>query len=654
MKKWRIVIAFLMLISIFQSVDFKAVAKEDGFIISNKWSSVTITGYNGTAKKIVIPEKINGKPVTIIGERAFYNKGIEQITLPSTIKLIKKEAFKNNKLQEVTIPESVTSIGDRAFETNKLQEIIIPYNVENIGDSVFENNQLKKVKLSNKMKNIRKGTFKNNKLKGVTIPETVEYIGSGAFENNQLEKVKLPERLKDVGWNTFKNNKLKEITIPSSVTNLGYSVFENNQLEKVKLSEGLETIGWYAFKDNKLKELMIPKSVKIIAFGAFENNQLEKVKLSEGLKGIDVYAFKDNKLKEITIPKSVTSIDSGAFENNRFEKIIFKKAIKVTRYSFLVNTDQAYTDKNYKNKWNDKVNKAMTIYVKSALTEATKRVKVDHISNNQLEFSNLEPQFSYSLYKDAKLTKKIKTFSPNKKQEVRAVKGIGVGKGTLYIIARQENRGHIAKKINYDSAYTSPLKKGSININHAKKTSIIGLTNLKAGTKYTLYTDTKKQHKIASFTAKSKTKKIKTKLLKQTKFGHVYVTTKQANRRESKAATICYPSGIFCPTYLPPSGAKFIERDQSSITYQYNKKLPYNVKIEKVEIVKTAKNKYEIIVPIMLNKDWFLVTVYSDDASKTHFLHFDVLKYPTTNQLAEVNRVANIFMDIIPYMEVQP
>ena len=52
---------------------------------------------------LIIPSKINGKSVTIIGE----------------------DAFENNALTSVTIPNSVTSIGQYAFAENALTSVTI-------------------------------------------------------------------------------------------------------------------------------------------------------------------------------------------------------------------------------------------------------------------------------------------------------------------------------------------------------------------------------------------------------------------------------------------------------------------------------------------------------------------------------------------------
>ena len=72
---------------------------------SNASGEISITGCDTLTKptKIVIPEELDGKPVTAISELAF---------------------AKEENLKEITIPDSVTEIGDAAFrECGGLQKV---------------------------------------------------------------------------------------------------------------------------------------------------------------------------------------------------------------------------------------------------------------------------------------------------------------------------------------------------------------------------------------------------------------------------------------------------------------------------------------------------------------------------------------------------
>jgi len=89
--------------------------KED-FVYSERNGKITITGYNGEAKDVVIPDRINNLPVTTIGGSSFAGMRLTNITVPDTITCIEGSAFYRNKLRHVTIPNSVTDIGWGAFD----------------------------------------------------------------------------------------------------------------------------------------------------------------------------------------------------------------------------------------------------------------------------------------------------------------------------------------------------------------------------------------------------------------------------------------------------------------------------------------------------------------------------------------------------------
>jgi hypothetical protein len=90
-------------------------------------SSVT---YNGTTYS-----------VTSIGDRAFYDCSLWDVTIPNSVTSIGDRAFyKCSSLTSVTIPNSVTSIGEDAFSyCSLLTSVTIPSSVTSIGDSAFKN-----------------------------------------------------------------------------------------------------------------------------------------------------------------------------------------------------------------------------------------------------------------------------------------------------------------------------------------------------------------------------------------------------------------------------------------------------------------------------------------------------------------------------------
>lgn len=110
-------------------------------------SEVKILMYNDpTVTELVIPSRIEGKPVTQIGEQAFswYEDGIyftnlEKVTIPEGVKSIGKKAFYNCiKLESVNLPESVKSIDFWAFrDCTSLKNVTISEGAKIIDSLAF-------------------------------------------------------------------------------------------------------------------------------------------------------------------------------------------------------------------------------------------------------------------------------------------------------------------------------------------------------------------------------------------------------------------------------------------------------------------------------------------------------------------------------------
>ncbi len=189
-KKILVVFAFLILLSILFSVKVFAVEEyldqQTRLHYKVVGNEITISGVEEGITKVDIPETIDGKAVTTIGQQAFlYRNDIVSITIPNTVKIIEDSAFSGcENLTEMKLPNGLVSLGGFAFNNCKsLKEIEIPCNL--ISSGTFDGcTKLEKVTFTNNVTTVGAGAFFQNciSLKEIYIPSSVTSVGSIAFD----------------------------------------------------------------------------------------------------------------------------------------------------------------------------------------------------------------------------------------------------------------------------------------------------------------------------------------------------------------------------------------------------------------------------------------------------------------------------------------
>ena len=259
----------------------------------------TITGYNGSAAALYIPEEIDGHEVVAIGNGAFEDRtDLRTVMIPDSVTRIEVWAFYNcNNLSNVTLSNNLNYMGEYAFgNCKKITKIEIPKSLDSSG-----------------------GPFKNcDGLKTVTFEKGTTEISSSLFEDcTGLEEIDIPDTVTVIENSAFNGcvNLLK-IMIPDSVTRIENWAFYNcNNLSTVTLSNNLNYMGEYAFGNcKKITKIEIPKSLDSSG-GPFKNcDGLKTVTFEKGTTEISSSLFEDcTGLEEIDIPDTVTVIENSAF-----------------------------------------------------------------------------------------------------------------------------------------------------------------------------------------------------------------------------------------------------------------------------------------------------------------------------------------------------
>ncbi|MDE6835181.1 MAG: leucine-rich repeat domain-containing protein, partial [Ruminococcus sp.] len=343
---------------------------EADFIYKTYDDYVEITGCNKDATKAVIPDTIDGLPVTSIGYSAFENNSnLKSIIIPDIITDISSCAFEGcSSLESITLPDTITNIASSVFEDcSSLESIIIPDSVTYIGSDAFSGcSNLKSITVPDSVTYIGSRAFYNcSSLESINIPDSVTSIGYVAFYNcSSLESINIPDSVISIEYYSFAGcSSLTSITIPDSVTYIdeyafkGCSALEDIIIENpaceiydsdATISNDIDENGEYYFNgtihgygDSDIKEyaekynynfvslgesavtykdLICERHIDYIKIIGCDENSTEIV-IPDTIDGLPVtkigsYAFSEcEKLEDVTIPDSITSIDEGAFKN---------------------------------------------------------------------------------------------------------------------------------------------------------------------------------------------------------------------------------------------------------------------------------------------------------------------------------------------------
>ena len=354
-KSSKVLAVILAVITILTAIAIPSFADAGGEWIGGNYNGfdyevydgkASITGYTGSATKLIIPSKVDGYQVVDIWHGAFSDcTSITSVTFPDTVTGIGHQSFYGcTKLKNITIPDSVTFIGIGAFDNTKY------YNTESNwenGALYIDNHLVGTNEDLSGAYTIKSGTitiadnvfYYAGDITSITIPASLKAIGGASLDVtgtafmfcNKLTEIKVSSSNKYFSSKDgvlFNKNKTELIqyprgknatsyTIPSTVKTIGDGAFNwCTKLKKVTISDGVVTIGTCAFEEcSGLTSITIPKSVKLIGISAFYNcDGLTTVTIGSGVTRIDDWAFSycDN-IASITIPNSVKTIGWGAF-----------------------------------------------------------------------------------------------------------------------------------------------------------------------------------------------------------------------------------------------------------------------------------------------------------------------------------------------------
>lgn len=330
--------------------------------------SGTITKNDTKAfKSSLIGVKLGGT-INEIGEDAFKNFKINEISLGESVKIIGESAFSGcqrlssfsfegagvgtigasafkdcDSLSSFTAGSALHTIGESAFAGSyiitldlsaaselreipkklcygcyNLERIEFPAYLDMIGESAFAKCEaIGSVSLEN-VKTIGKGAFKNCDELETLYMENVTVIEDEAFASTYLYEVEIPDGCTKLGKNVFKNCKyLEALYIPTSVSKMGKGLFAGcKNLESLQIPyigtdkdtpKKISALGYY----RSLSTVAV-SDAKEIGKNAFKNcENLERLYLNDGIGEIHEKAFGGcESLTTVYLPKSLEKFES--------------------------------------------------------------------------------------------------------------------------------------------------------------------------------------------------------------------------------------------------------------------------------------------------------------------------------------------------------
>jgi len=213
--------------------------------------------------------------------------GLTSVTFSRSLKNIQRFAFADNEdLRRVTLPDGLEDIGYNAFYNCGLETVTITSTtVRNEAFSSCSN--LRSVKFSSRVKYLGLGVFEDcNKIENFEVDgknEAFTSIDNVLFTKDMTKLIQypvgrsettysVPSSVTSIARKAFSTSSLKTITLTNSITEIGeYAFYNCKELNSIKLPKDLVTIESSTFLGcTKLKSLVLPGSLRFIKSGAFD------------------------------------------------------------------------------------------------------------------------------------------------------------------------------------------------------------------------------------------------------------------------------------------------------------------------------------------------------------------------------------------------
>ena len=364
----------------------KAAETDDGWLYEEWWNGIAITGYEGDATDLIVPDEIDGQPVVQINDEAFHGcrtvtsidlanveyigsrafmrcTNLKTITIPNTVTgmgSFENGVFEGSSVETVIFEEGIEAIPDYAcMNADSVQTVVIPEKQHDnewydyyIGNYAFYGTSISEINLQNST-HLGFCLFDNCVyLTNITIPNTVTDMGcydAGALEGSFIETVTFEEGIKNIPVYACMNAvHVKSVSIPERTGNydsysIGNYAFAGTAITEINLQNATR-LGCYLFEScDGLKSITIPNTVEETGYhwgGCLDGSSIETVVFEEGIENIPSYVCSGAEhLKNVTIPEKVNiwngySIGERAFKDTAISEFDLKNVTEIGAEAF--------------------------------------------------------------------------------------------------------------------------------------------------------------------------------------------------------------------------------------------------------------------------------------------------------------------------------
>jgi len=340
----------------------------DGFVYEIVNKKMVIKGYKfkDSTSALVIPETIEGYPVTRLERGAFNGCMFTSVQIPASVTEIDPEAFayalNNQSFTVAAGNRNFKAIDGVLFKNGSVTALFAyPQNapateyqqpaepVEILPYAFYGSKNLKTLN-SWKSVTVQDYAFLNSSIESF-INSDFKRIGNGAFKNSKLNEVSVSSTPKFLGYNAFEGTPFLENAVYDNDGafyhgNILVATKEESDKNYYEIKDGTTVIAGGAFLWKSLEEVYIPESVETVNGSAFTHaTNLKTFTLDSNNKhfgicdGIALYDIDRTKLIALPpavemccygIPDGVYEIGAFAFNNtNRICCVHVPSSVKV-------------------------------------------------------------------------------------------------------------------------------------------------------------------------------------------------------------------------------------------------------------------------------------------------------------------------------------